>query len=138
MSRLRSELHALQECFATLHQAHTLEDRINRLVISDQAEEIRQLRLRVEILEKDEGDVKKAFGRAAEGLRKGWYERQERRRKEKLALETSKERLFEGFRKKHSTTVESIVQRTSTLSMSREGETGSGSTLVSHSRKDGT
>lgn len=131
MSRLRHELHALHECVTTLQEARAIEDRINRLVIEDQEEEIQQLRLRIDVLEREGGDVRRVFGRAAEGLRRGWDRQQERRWKERSALETSKERLFEGYRKKHSAPVESVVRRTSTLSLSREGGAESESTLVS-------
>lgn len=205
------ELAALHECIATLHAAHDLDASINALLIADQAEEIKELKDNLRILDRQRAGVssplcnapaavgrssgltarqKAAMNLSEEGsdseveseddtvsrrsetpprgidvtvstirrckredlepdlegstasdesgvsereqddiLRKSESDsrvryatkrmsaRNPRRRKELESLQRTKERMFHSFERRHSTTIESVVRRTSQLSL---------------------
>lgn len=117
----QTELAALNDCLSTLHAAHQVEARIHDLLIADQAEEIRQLRQRVAVLEREGLCLRRALGRAAViGVRKGWISGSATlndgwRKKEMNELKRRKDALFRGYERRYSTTVESVVKRTSTM-----------------------
>lgn len=72
-------LAALHECVATLHAAHDVDAKINALVIADQAEEIRELKDKLRMLQREGAGVRRALCKAsaAVGRRSGRSARRE-------------------------------------------------------------